>query len=326
MDGSDTNMKTILITAIGGDISQGAATVIRESFPDWRIVGSDMKERHGGELFVDSLLRSPSASDDGYESWLVSVLKAENADFCLPLSEAELGFFLERRTSKLAGSTIITPGFESLELGADKLETARFLTDIGVPAPWTFPSDHALSEANLPCIYKPRSGAGSKSVFVCNDTDQAAFYSTHFPGGVFQELLLPADKEVTCAVYRTKSGKTAVLQLLRELTGGFTGWAQVIDNQEITRQCEHLAEAVGLGGSINVQLRLTNDGPRIFEINSRFSSTTLMRHRMGFQDLVWTLQEEMGIAVELTKPPVGLTAVRVQGAAIIDVHQKGSGE
>ena len=139
---------------------------------------------------------------------------------------------------------------------------------------------------------------------------------------MFQELLLPANQEITCAVYRSADGKIAVLQLLRELTGGFTGWAQVIDNQEIARQCTLLASQLNLAGSINVQLRLTNEGPRIFEINARFSSTTLMRHRMGFPDLVWVLEEQMGKTVRFTRPEVGTTAARVQGAAIIAAERK----
>ena len=41
-------MKTILITGIGGDISQGVATILRENRPDLRLIGVDMHEQHGG--------------------------------------------------------------------------------------------------------------------------------------------------------------------------------------------------------------------------------------------------------------------------------------
>lgn len=315
-------MKTILVTAIGGDIGQGAATVIRDSFPDWRIVGADMNERHGGGLFSDLLLKAPAASDPGYEQWLASVVEAEGIDYCLPLSEAELGYFLTRHISNIAGAEVIHPGFKALEIGQDKLATARFLAETGIPAPWTATSEELLSEDRIPCIYKPRTGAGSKSVFICRSAEETVFYARHFPGGVFQELLLPADREITCAVYRSAGGEVAVLQLLRELTGGFTGWARVVDNREITQQCTLLASELKLAGSINVQLRLTDDGPRIFEINARFSSTTLMRHKMGFPDLVWALEEKMGKSVTYTYPPVGTTAARVQGAAIIAAERK----
>ena len=48
---------------------------------------------------------------------------------------------------------------------------------------------------------------------------------------------------------------------------------------------------LNLNGSINIQLRLTKNGPRVFEINPRFSSTALMRHRIGFSDVLWAIDE-----------------------------------
>lgn len=310
-------MKTILLTAIGGDIGQGVATIIRETYPDWRIVGADMSERHGAALFVDVLLKAPAARDPRYLSWLAETIEREKVDFCLPLSEAELELLQEQALSAVGGVPLITPGFKAVAVGGDKLETARYLAGLGLPGPWTATVDELAGNYRLPAIYKPRRGAGSKAVFICRTDEEAIFYSKHYPDGVFQELLLPADREVTCAVYRTKGGSVAVLQLLRTLVGGFTGWATVINDAAIAEQCQRLADALDVRGSINVQLRLTDDGPRIFEINARFSSTSLLRHKMGFQDVVWTLQEQLNMPVNLASPPVGTTGVRVQSAALM---------
>jgi carbamoyl-phosphate synthase large subunit len=144
------------------------------------------------------------------------------------------------------------------------------------------------------------------------------FYLQQHVDAIVQELLLPADQEVTCGVFRSGEGRIAVLQLLRTLTGGFTSWAQVIDDPAVLSQCTMLAEALDLHGSINVQLRITADGPRIFEINPRFSSTVLIRHQMGFCDLVWSIQDLVGEIVQPFSPKAGTTAVRLQGAQLIN--------
>ena len=314
-------MKTIILTAIGGDIGQGVASIIREHFPDWRILGADMGDRHGGGLVVDKLFKAPAARDPAYLAWLSTTLASEKVDFCLPLSEAELDFFTANRLDAVDGVPLIAPGFKAVEVGGDKLETSRFIASLGLPGPWTATPEEMGGQYRLPAIYKPRRGAGSKAVFICNTAEEASFYSRYYPGGVFQEVLMPAEREVTCAVYRTREGKTGVLQLLRTLVGGFTGWAQVIDDPAIADQCRHIAEALDLRGSINVQLRLTESGPRIFEINARFSSTAVLRDKMGFKDVVWTLQEQLGMPVTLTAPPVGVTGVRVQGAAILHASE-----
>ncbi|KKR81823.1 MAG: Alkyl hydroperoxide reductase, F subunit [Parcubacteria group bacterium GW2011_GWD2_40_9] len=83
-------MKTVLITAIAGDIAQGVATILRETFPKWRLIGTDIHARHGGNLFVDQLLQAPRADDPGYDEWLGELIERESIDICIPMSEAEL--------------------------------------------------------------------------------------------------------------------------------------------------------------------------------------------------------------------------------------------
>jgi carbamoyl-phosphate synthase large subunit len=310
-------VKTILITAIGGDIAQCIASIVREEFPQWRILGCDTHDRHGAELLVDRCFVAPKASSIDYGNWIESLVVSERVDLCIPMSEAELGYFVERGSNEIATARLVMANAKAIEVGSDKLVTARFLLSVGCPAPWTIPVEECRASTPFPCIFKPRRGAGSRGVFVCNSAEEALFFSSRFPAAVLQELLLPEDREVTCAIYRTGDGRIAVLQLMRKLVGGFTGWARVIDDPEIGRQCEQLAESLNLCGSINAQLRITDDGPRIFEINARFSSTVLLRHRMGFRDVVWSVREMLGEAIQLDSPLLGMTAVRTQGAALL---------
>jgi len=312
--------KNVLITAIGGDIAQGIAAILRESFPDWRLTGVDVHSRHAGSLFVDQFHEVPRASDPGYEDALKAIVNQDAIDLVIPMSEAELQLLASRGYSEIGGAGLLMANQLAIEVGADKLRTAQFLESIGLPAPWTDLAENFLPQKHLPCIFKPRRGAGSKAVYRCDTAEEVAFYRHRYADAIVQELLLPPDQEVTCGVFRTGDGRIAVLQLLRTLTSGFTGWAQVIDDTEIFSQCSRLAEGLDLRGSINVQLRITGNGARIFEINPRFSSTVLMRHQMGFCDLVWSIQDLMGEDVHLFSPKIGTTAVRLQGAQLLKLH------
>lgn len=312
--------KNVLITAIGGDIAQGIAAILRQSFPNWSLTGIDVHSRHAGSLFVDRFYEAPRASEPGYEDALKTIVSRDAIDLVIPMSEAELQLLASRGHGEIGEAGLLMANRLAIEVGADKLKTAQFLASIGVPAPWTELSESFLAQKHLPCIFKPRRGAGSKAVFRCETAEEVVFYRHRHLDAIVQELLLPADQEVTCGVFRTGHGRIAVLQLLRTLTGGFTGWAQVIDDPEVLSQCSRLAEALNLRGSINVQLRITENGPRIFEINPRFSSTVLMRHQMGFCDLVWSIQDLMGEDVHLFLPGVGTTAVRLQGAQLLNPH------
>ena len=309
--------RNVLITAIGGDIAQGIASILRLTFPDWCLTGIDVHTRHAGSIFVDEFHEGPRALDEGYEESLKTIVKRGDIDLVIPTSEAELLFLVSKGYRKIGGAHLLMPNQLAINIGADKLTTAQFLHSIGLPTPWTFLAEEFEQKKQLPCIFKPRRGAGSKAVYLCESAEEVKFYRQRHADAIVQELLLDADQEVTCGVFRSGDGSIAVLQLLRTLTGGFTGWAQVIDDPSVLSQCTILANALHLRGSINVQLRITQDGPRIFEINPRFSSTVLMRHQMGFCDLVWSIQDLYGKPLQLFSPLVGTTAVRLQGSQLI---------
>lgn len=307
-------IKVILITGIGGDISQGVAAILRENRPDLRLIGVDVHAQHGGHLFVDQFDLVPSASAPGYIDAIKNIVRKYSVDVVIPMSEPELGAALP--FSELApGVKWITAGERVVGAGLDKLETVRALTSLGVPVPWTKPVTEGRPVA-YPCIMKNRFGSGSRAVFTVSNDEDVDYLVKRYPDAIFQELLEPADREVTCAVYRRRDGEVASLLMLRRLTGGFTGWAKVIKDEETSRMCEVIAQGLDLRGSMNIQLRLTDNGPRVFEINPRFSSTVLMRHRMGFTDVLWALDEAEGKSVAFPDIPQGCIMVRVQGATV----------
>ncbi|TLM66167.1 MAG: ATP-grasp domain-containing protein [Deltaproteobacteria bacterium] len=310
-------MKTALVTAIGGDIAQGVATILREMYPGCRIIGTEIHARHAGELFADTVCLAPRASEPHYRDWLADLVGREGVELCIPMSEAEMLALAGDAGGAIAGARLVMANREAIAVGCDKLATAQFLASIGCPGPWTVDADSLDREVPLPCIFKSRRGAGSKTVFVCETAEEVGFYRARYPAAILQELLLPADREVTCAIFRARDGRVAVLQLLRTLVGGFTGWARVVNDAETLRQCTTIAEALDLKGAINAQLRLTADGPRIFEINPRFSSTVMMRHLIGFQDVAWSIRDALGEPVEFAVPPAGTTVARIQGAAVL---------
>ncbi|MDO8291965.1 MAG: ATP-grasp domain-containing protein [Gallionella sp.] len=306
--------KVVLITGIGGDISQGVATILRENRPDLRLIGVDVHSQHGGHLFVDQFALIPSASAPDYVDAIKAIVSKHSVDVVVPMSEPELGATLP--FSELApGVKWITAGERVVGAGLDKLETMRALTGLGVPVPWTRPVSEGRPIA-YPCILKNRSGSGSRAVFTVSNDEDVDYLVKRYPDAIFQELLEPADREVTCAVYRRRDGEVASLLMLRRLTGGFTGWAKIIKDEETSRMCEVIAQGLDLRGSMNIQLRLTDKGPRVFEINPRFSSTVLMRHRLGYTDVLWALDEAEGKSVVFPEIPQDRIMVRVQGATV----------
>jgi carbamoyl-phosphate synthase large subunit len=309
-------MKTVLITGVGGDIAQSIATIIAESRPEFRLIGADVSTRHAGYLLVDEVFIIPIATSEMYLDSIRTLIKEQSVDIVIPTNEQELSVF-DPLINELGGDRCITAGIKVLNIGLDKLKTNNFIASLGIPVPWT-----VLAGKNkplkFPCIFKARSGSGSKNIFKVGSQNEVSFLVAKYPHSIFQELLEPEGQEVTCAVYRAQDGRVAVLQLLRQLTEGTTSWAKVIDNKEVLKMCRKIAKEIELQGSMNIQLMLTDSGPRIFEINPRFSSTVLMRHKLGFCDLLWSLDEARGSSVDFPSIGVNQCMVRTQGVERID--------
>ena len=132
-------------------------------------------------------------------------------------------------------------------------------------------------------------------------------------GLIAQEHVGDEDQEYTCAVIRL-GGQTRGLVLKRRLAGGRTVFAEEVAVPAIDDLIQRLAAACDLDGAINVQLRLTPKGPRVFEINPRFSSTVMMRHRLGFQDLLWAIK---GAFAEFRSRP-GRSVYRLSRELVFD--------
>ena len=311
-------MKTLLITGIGGDIAQSIAAIIKQSRPEIRIIGVDMNLAHAGYLLVDKFFQVPAASSSTYLEHIKTLINTYAVDIVLPTSEQELSVFAPL-IDELGENRCITAGKEIIDIGTDKLKTMNSIASLGIPVPWSVSVNTTLPVA-FPCVFKAQTGSGSKNIFKVTDQEEATFLAKKFPNSIFQELLEPEDQEVTCAVYRTRDGRISVLQLLRKLTGGLTGWAKVINNKEVFEMCEAIAKGVDLRGSINIQLRVTSSGPRVFEINPRFSSTAMMRHRLGFCDVVWMLDEAEGKTVTFPEIAVDQIMVRTQDVEKIEEY------
>lgn len=306
-------MKNVLVTAVGGDIGQSVVRCLREIGSDIVLMGADIHDRHGGGLFVDKFFTLPPAENPEYLESLTNIVNSQNIDVTIPINEIELRVL----ANAAANVELLHCGRNVVNIGLDKLKTMEFLERSGIAIPWTVNADTA-DPNEIPCFLKPRFGSGSRSIFTVNSVREAKFFSDRYPGCVFQELLEPHESEITCAVYRAKDGRIASIQFERLLTGGLTGWAKVVENKSVKYLLHNIAIALELCGSINIQLRITDKGPMIFEINPRFSSTAYMRHKLGFSDVVWSVKEFFGEAFKLREAKPGLTVVRTHDVAVIE--------
>ena len=294
-----------LVTATKGDVGRALVGIVRSSFPEWSLYGCDRSsEVQKDSLFLEHLL-SVDATNTDYVNWLERCIDKYAIDLVIPGSDAEI-----MAISKSGGLSVevIMPNKSAVVIGSEKILTYRFLKENGLPVPQSALIDDNI-DFDFPFIVKPNMGRGSRDIEVCSDAAQLAELRRLYPNSIAQEFLHPSSEEMTCAVIRTKSGQIGVLALRRRIRNGASVWAQVVRDKEIFDYCRAIAERIQLRGSINIQLINTVEGPKAFEINARFSSTVGLRHKLGFTDLVWAIQDQfLEIPVQLFDPNHGIVA------------------
>lgn len=311
----------IMVTGCGGDIGFGVGKILKMSGYGKRLVGTDISDNHGASALFDECVVVPRADAKNYLDVIKKLIKKHKIDLFIPISESELTVLLKAGLlEEIDGVPVICADPNSVSVGLDKLKTVNFLKEANLPFPWT----QIVAEGKpkkLPCIIKERSGHGSKNVAIVNKEMVDSFYKTR-PKDIWQELLLPDDQEYTCGIFRSKKTSTRIIVFRRKLQGGFTGSGEVVNNPAINRVLTELAIGLSLRGSINVQLRLTNRGPMIFEINPRFSSTVVFRHLLGFRDLTWSINDKLGLERENYIPPKTSTKIYRYSDEIIILPKK----
>lgn len=315
----------VLVTGCGGDIGYGIGRIFKMSGICKKAIGCDMQGQHPGIFVFDECDTVKRVDSPDYEQSVAEVVKRHSVGLIIPASEPELRFLLAQGLpSSFAGVPIITASKTAMEVGFDKLDTARFLASVGLNSPWTKVVSEGMPE-EYPCIIKSRFGAGGKDFMRVDDEDIASYLSRKRPGDIWQEYLGPDDEEYTCGLYRTKVGEVRTIVIKRQLKNGITYSGLVASVPAIEGDLVKLAHVLELRGSINVQLRLTNRGHVIFEINPRFSSTLVFRHMMGFEDVVWSIREMAGMNIgDYKAPPTGTAVYRMSQEAISPPRQSGA--
>ena len=293
------NKLKVLVTGCGGDIGQSIGKILK-SKPELftLVIGADLHQDHAGIFIFDRCYSVPRCDLDDYQLEVLNIIKQNEIDIVIPISEPEL-----RQMEKLQyqddffSRPVIMANQLSLNIGFDKKLTSDFLAHHQLPFPETF-CIKDYDKKNYPVLIKSRDGSGSKSIHIVNNNDEMTLYQKIYPDFIAQEFLNDEGGEFTCGLFRSTSGEVRDIIFKRKLIGGFSGFGSREEHPAISKLLHQLAVLLDLRGSINVQLRLVNNTPVIFEINPRFSSTVLFRHMMGFEDVIWSIQDKLEMSID----------------------------
>ncbi len=283
----------VLITGMGGPLGMSVFKALLMSQLPVNIIGTDISARSYGLYLVDKAYILPHSRKDpkSYLNALCEIVKKDNVNVIFPCSEDEmialsmnLDLFAQFNCSiSVPLPHLIEKVMDKYLLNQELLKGGFLVPDSIIPTSKEI--DDFLKVHGYPVILKARRDSGSRHLFRIQNHDELEFFSRYVKDPIIQELLLPDDEEYTVGVFIApeERGEGTII-LKRELAAGLTFKAEVVHNELIADTCLRAVKYLGLVGPNNVQLRLTEEGPKIFEINPRFSSTTVIRAFYGFNE------------------------------------------
>ncbi len=286
---------TVLVTGVGAPPGVSIFKACRQSALRPRIVATDADPASVGLFRADAGYVVPriAAAEEAYVERIEAICAAEHVSAIFFGSEEEI-LRVAPHAARIEARTGARPVVNSPPVLAALMDKWRMFVSLrekGLPVPDTvLAGDSAavrefLARHPPPLVLKPRHGSGSKGIFLVRDADALGFLSRFVPDPVLQEYLEPDDEEYTIGVYKSqRAGYVGQIAFRRSLASGLTYKAEVVRDPEIEEVCRRVVEAFDVWGPVNLQLRKTAAGVRVFEINPRFSSSAPMRARFGFNE------------------------------------------
>lgn len=285
----------VLITGAGSVYGQGIIRSLNESSLPIETIAIDSNPYSLGLFTAHKSFIAPRVTDEhSYYMFIKQLCINHQIKAIFIGSTAELPFYSRNRETleSSTGAKVFVNSPKVLELCTDKWLTMCHLSRSGfqIPATIRYPEDadmlsSFIKSTGFPLIVKPRFGRGSVGVALVKDKQELLKNIKDKKSLIIQEYIEDENQEFTVGVCINKNGKViSKIALRRYLLEGVSIAAVSDDYNHIADYCAMVASTLDAYGAINIQLRLKDSKPVIFEINPRFSSSTGMRLLFGINE------------------------------------------
>lgn len=297
----------ILITGAGSPLGQSIAKAAIIADLDIEIfIGDHSDSAPGFRAFNLQNVVTPSVAKQEYKEFMSNFIVDNQIDFVVPTISPEFVFFGNNvELWESMGCKILMNDFACQSLADDKYSSIKSLESAGFRVPYTRKASEFEYEIEFPLVIKPRTGASGKSVHVVKNANEfeSVLFNADLDKYVVQEYM-PGDEFTVGVLLRGNEG--FALNIRRILNFGLSYTGEIFPDSEIENYAIAISKHFNLNFGSNIQLKVKDDKPVLFEINPRFSSTASVRAHFGFNELEFILRRELKLTPnEITKSSSG---------------------
>jgi carbamoyl-phosphate synthase large subunit len=237
-----------------------------------RVIVCDINPLSPAVHVADRAYLVPLSSAPDYLDEIRTICELEAISLVVPTIDDELELFARARESfAVRGIGVAVSSPETTALCNDKLATCAHLRAHGVAAAATYVPGTLPERISLPLFVKPRVGRGGIGAYRAQSARDLAFFVDYVDDPVIQEYL--DGPEFTIDVLCDFQGR--VLSVVpRErvvIRAGVIDRGRTSNDPRLIDLALACAGAIPFAGAINIQCRVANGRPVVFEINPRFS-------------------------------------------------------
>jgi len=263
-----------------------------------RVVVIDVNPLSPAVCASDRAYRVPLASDPHYIDDVLAIAVGEQIGVIIPTIDDELTLFAGARDRfAAAGVRVMVSPPETTALCNDKLATCRELRGHGIAAAESYlPPD--LPESPLfPLFIKPRYGRGSVGAFAVRNARELAFFLDYVPEPVVQEFLDGPEFTIDMMCNFAGCPLSIVPRERVVIRAGVIDRGRTVKDDRLIGLATACAAALRFVGPVNIQCRIVDERPVIFEINPRFSGGIPLTIEAGADFPMMVLQLAAGSRV-----------------------------
>ena len=264
----------VLITAASRRVPliQAFQTALRTMGVRGSVLVTDVNGFSPGVHVADRAFRVPLATEPGYLDSIEAICRGERVCLVVPTIDDELPLFgAARDRFEAVGARVASSDRLAAEICDDKFLTCHYLASHGIPVADSFLPCSLPSPLSFPVFVKPRTGRGSVGAFTARTPRELEFFLDYIKHPVVQRFL--DGPEYTIDVLSDFTGRV-VSVVPRErvvIRAGTIDRGRTVMDRSLIELGLRCAQALRLVGAANIQCRVVDGRPFVFEVNPRFS-------------------------------------------------------
>jgi carbamoyl-phosphate synthase large subunit len=260
-----------------------------------KVVACDVNPLSPAVHVADAAYEVPLSTAPGYVEAVLDLCGCEEIGLVVPTIDDELPVF-GRAASRFTvrGIKLAVSAEYTTTICNDKYRTCRLLREQGVAAAETFLPGRLPAELRFPVFVKPRAGRGSVAAFEATDASQLDFFLGYVPDPVVQSYL--AGPEFTIDLFCDFHGRplSVVPRERVVVRAGVIDRGRTVRDAALERLALSCARVLEFAGAINIQCRVVDGIPTVFEINPRFSGGIPLTIAAGADFPRWLIEITLG--------------------------------